>query len=745
MKKEPMAICINVDGLIIDHLLEKHKSDVCKLIDSEIYKKNVKSTDGQVITQACFSRCPDIPNQTEVFQRYYDQFMREEASVDLKDKSVRDLAAKLSITVHANPPDSLSVVIGRRQDIVKFLEHADRSSHIQNAIELPPEKIQLLLSTGYLQELQENFSVKIDAYQDKIIVTGPEHRIDRVETKLNLRLQNITTSNLQITSSMCDFLIHPDTCDYIRKDFQRYKIYFTVDEVSRSVILFAMSQKDLSKGMETFKKEVVEIGVPLDDKQSNFMKSEKGLQFLEKLSSSKFLKVHKSDNQITFTGLHDECHGAEEELIEVLEENAFLRRFLTFSIGRTKAMFTIFKERIDMMLQEKRYYQFSIKKSSDECSIEVTGYGKDVNAFASEIKALAKELRKEELVFQRPGLSKVIELDSCKHLISGIERDKKVIIIRKEEDKQGSIPREELEKEYDIILDKESSTLICAYQKNDGLTLSVLRGDITKHKADIIVNPANKNLLHGGGVAGAIVSAGGIAIQDECSKFIRDNGSLFEGEVATTNAGSLPCRRIIHAVGPQWPSNTRIIGEQELQQNKAMSKNALAEAMKNVLKEAEKEECRILAVPAISSGIFGFPKDLCAQILIKATMDMSRENPFHSLKEVHFVSNDDQTVQAFSNEFISSFGMDPKFKAYYNVKNLKKKGDEPVKPRVHGGRKDKASGKYKQRYNTTEKPLGTKMKVAISNGIEIELIIDDLAKVTVSLYIIFIPRITFLP
>src|SRR5262245_45744041 len=95
------------------------------------------------------------------------------------------------------------------------------------------------------------------------------------------------------------------------------------------------------------------------------------------------------------------------------------------------------------------------------------------------------------------------------------------------------------------------------YRTPSGLLIQVRQGDLTAEDTVAIVNPANEWLLHGGGVAGAILRRGGDSIQDESDRWTDAHGPVSTGQVAVTGAGALPCRRIIHAVGPVWDGGGR--------------------------------------------------------------------------------------------------------------------------------------------------------------------------------------------
>lgn len=134
-------------------------------------------------------------------------------------------------------------------------------------------------------------------------------------------------------------------------------------------------------------------------------------------------------------------------------------------------------------------------------------------------------------------------------------------------------------------------------------SIDLIEGDITEMDTDAIVNAANAALQMGAGVAGAIRRKGGASIQAECDNI----GGTFVGGAVITTGGDLKARYVIHAVGPQ-------VGEGDEDQK-------LRNATLNSLKVAEHNKLKSIAFPAISTGIFGFPLDRCAQIMVSTTID----------------------------------------------------------------------------------------------------------------------------
>lgn len=160
-----------------------------------------------------------------------------------------------------------------------------------------------------------------------------------------------------------------------------------------------------------------------------------------------------------------------------------------------------------------------------------------------------------------------------------------------------------------------------------GKVIRLIRGDLTELAVDAVVNAANAQLVLGGGVAGAIRIKGGPSIQEECDRI----GGTVVGGAVITGAGNLKAHHVIHAVGPR-------LGE-------GNENRKLRQATLSSLERATENGLRSIAFPAISTGIFGFPKDKCAQIMLGTVRDYlaNEETP---LEEVIFClwSKDDLQV-----------------------------------------------------------------------------------------------------
>ena len=169
-------------------------------------------------------------------------------------------------------------------------------------------------------------------------------------------------------------------------------------------------------------------------------------------------------------------------------------------------------------------------------------------------------------------------------------------------------------------------------KKTFSTTFTLVKGDITTRPVDAIVNAANSYLKHGGGVAGAIVRKGGAIIQEESNKI----DYVPVGSAVITTAGKLPCKSVIHAVGPQMGE-----GDEDAK---------LKNAVHSIMRLASEKKFSSISIPAISSGIFGFPKDRCAKILVRESQKFVKENQDTSIQLVEFCIYDDETYSCFEKE-----------------------------------------------------------------------------------------------
>jgi O-acetyl-ADP-ribose deacetylase (regulator of RNase III) len=169
--------------------------------------------------------------------------------------------------------------------------------------------------------------------------------------------------------------------------------------------------------------------------------------------------------------------------------------------------------------------------------------------------------------------------------------------------------------------------------------LTIVQGDITQESTDAIVNAANEKLRHGGGVAAAIARAGGPEIQHESNEWVATHGPVSHEQPAITTSGKMPSKYVIHAVGPVWGS-----GDEP---------RKLADSIYGSLRLASEKQFKSIAFPAISTGIFGYPKEDAAPVFFETIARFIAETPDNSLELIKITIIDLPTLTVFQEAFLT--------------------------------------------------------------------------------------------
>lgn len=176
------------------------------------------------------------------------------------------------------------------------------------------------------------------------------------------------------------------------------------------------------------------------------------------------------------------------------------------------------------------------------------------------------------------------------------------------------------------------NSLVAEHVLPSSQTIQIVQGDITTENTDAIVNAANAHLQHGAGVAGAIAQRGGSVIQQESDAWVRTHGAVSHEQPAWTSGRRLPAKYVIHAVGPVWGE-----GDED---------RKLAAAVSGSLQVADDLKLSSISLPAISTGIFGFPRDRAAGVIMSAIQQYFAQHA-SGIKLVRVVLFDQAAAESF--------------------------------------------------------------------------------------------------
>ncbi|XP_051258312.1 LOW QUALITY PROTEIN: protein mono-ADP-ribosyltransferase PARP14-like [Dicentrarchus labrax] len=230
-------------------------------------------------------------------------------------------------------------------------------------------------------------------------------------------------------------------------------------------------------------------------------------------------------------------------------------------------------------------------------------------------------LVKDTVTIDLPGAVRYFVSPSGRENILSVSHSQKCLLKVKE---QPHFTRQNL---------ASGGTMVSSYSLCDGLQVLVCQGDITKQDADALVNAANEDLDHGGGVAAALSKAGGPQVQKESKALVKQTGKIPIGDVVVTTGGNLNCKKLLHAVGPvggKSGGSERVLLEKTVQ---------------SALNLAEIMEFKSIAMPCISSGMFGVPVNVCSEAIVTAVKKFGSEGG-RSLSRIILIDNRGEVVRA---------------------------------------------------------------------------------------------------
>ena len=580
---------------------------------------------------------------------------------------------KVNITM--SPDNYQTVVTGEQQDVEEVVQQLeDMKTDIEQEIkfeaskvtdemkDIPKSKLLLLDSCGLKEKLQKqhkDLEMKIAPELGSIQFRCPRDVLDKANVAVWQSVAKITEVTVELPRSAVHLLNTEPGQIYIMKKFKEHSVEAIVvyenDGKANEAVVLGSNQQHAKKAVGLLKGATGERSLPLTEEQVQMEKSQKWRQFKDVILDKRLLKISFEENSSTvcLVGAKEDVQAAFKEISGFFKENTIVSKILSLPLGSTSFLFKHMRNKIDAIQQTFKSHSVRIKESKEgDGGVMVSGTAEGVGQAMKKLQDVSTSILKKTLKIDKPGMRKFFTEGKGAKLLSLVENEHSCIIDRN----CATPPASETSTTSKEELKETVKECECSYTTPENKKISVFNGDITKQHVDVIVNAANTTLDHIGGLAKAIVDAGGKKIQDECDQFITDHGFLLDGQVAVTTSGNLPCKRIVHAVGPKWGLDANL---QRSKGKKTKEEKHLHFAVTNALKKAG--DFKSVAIPAISTGVYGFPRDLCAKIMMDAALEFSEKNPKCSLSEIHFIDTNDASVREIVKEMTTRFKYDPSF------------------------------------------------------------------------------------
>ncbi|NXH34828.1 PAR14 polymerase, partial [Myiagra hebetior] len=538
--------------------------------------------------------------------------------------------------------DDLHVLVGEKE-VVKKVEQ-ELKLLIKKAtreIEREKQRTELQVKTvhpgeyGILQSigLEEKFctefpglQITYDRLQKVINLSGVPEEVYKVKGEILDHVHKMVKKTLNVPLCIFQFLEKTDNETLFQSLFMSKQISAFYELGMGDIILKGSAPEDLRKAEEEIKNQLDCKSITLEDE--SVLQKEEWHTLTKENCLNGAVTVTPAQSQVMIAGFTQAVAKAFKELSTFIDENRQVERVIG---GKPMAVIKFFeKEKANdwASLQQKGVkVDFSTQKNGEVISL--SGPKTRVLEGVSLVEQILSGLHYKRVVIDLPGAKAYIKEEE--HLLAAHAKQAFKCLVLLEE---------QLEEQ------KEHSNRGKPYMQvtMDDTVVALYEADLCTHPVDVVVNASNENLKHIGGLAGALSKAAGPALQEECDELVRKHGNLQPGCTMMTGAGKLPCKNVIHAVGPRW-------SKEESQKCTWLLKMTV----KKCLQLAEIYNHRSIALPAISGGIFGFPLDLCTYSIVSSVKETLEESRWNSLKEVHLVAFAKDNIQAFSNAFRKVF------------------------------------------------------------------------------------------
>ncbi|XP_058644830.1 protein mono-ADP-ribosyltransferase PARP14-like [Onychostoma macrolepis] len=565
----------------------------------------------------------------------------------VKDQVFTDLDASKGVLTLAGMTHE---IIGLKPIMEKFLERATNQmvreqNSVTEYLEISPALYSLLEQDG-LKAVYPHLHIDYNKKMNRLVLSGLDKETLAIKNWVLEKKIHMKQKHLQINCSILEFLRSVD-CDEMSRDlFISHGITAVYTTENGDVVVIGSTERALNEAEKrlntvlTSKHLIVEDQGVFEMTEWQDLTKQQENSFSTFKKRSVFIKVSKNRDKVTVTGFREPVMQVSEDLGYFIEKH-----------GRTEETVRVKSLAVSEFIEVRKSQDWQHFTKSNELKvsfdpkrpwIKLSGKHTFVQPAVTLFKKLADDLCTDRLIIKSAGAKKYF-LEQGKTMFSMLLKEKRFMVVLQEDDMLDAEEDKFTEGSFEDI-----GQVSCEVRIPGGVTITVRKADICKIKVDAVVNAANEDLKHIGGLALALLQAAGPSLQQYCDLHTEVNGPLKSGEAIITDAGRLPCKYVVHAVGPRFTDSDRRTTVQRLRC-----------AVRESLNQASSKNCSSIAIPVISSGIFGCPLDLCTESIAKELCEYieyhNHRGSNSTLTEIHLVDNNGDTVKAMTQAIRKEF------------------------------------------------------------------------------------------
>uniref|UniRef100_A0A8C0AX93 Poly [ADP-ribose] polymerase n=1 Tax=Buteo japonicus TaxID=224669 RepID=A0A8C0AX93_9AVES len=562
---------------------------------------------------------------------------------DVKNRLVKDVA--LIIT---DISEEMVVIAGNRaavdsaeKEVRECMEKAMKQSErekqsIEISVSVIPGKYAVLHNAGLEENIHKEYPCLKILYDDTkktVQLCGLPAEVYKIKADLLEKVLNMPCTSVTIDPHVFYYLQRVDNKTMSEALFARKKINTFYELEDDAVLLFGDAPKDLLEAEKQIKTDLGYECINVED--GEVIKKEQWRTLLASLhekynSSQETLVIDEpvgKENKVIIAGFSKTVTEVYQKLNDFIDRNTHMEKVIP---AKSAVVVQFVEQEKNSVYLELKKKCVTVRFDTKTPCISLSGPRAEVSNAVTMFEKILSSLYSKNVLIDKPGAKEFFTERKNSYVFEAKEKFSCLIRLEEEEEQQ--------QQKGEKVGDKEKRKLYYKKMLPDGVVVAVYKGNLCNYPVDVVVNASNEDLKHISGLAEALLKAAGPELQQECNELVSKNGSLQPGCAVITGAGKLPCKNVIHAVGPRWRKD-----EAE------KCAYLLRRTVKKSLQLAETYNHRSVALPAISGGTFGFPLQTCADSIVSSIKETLEESMGDSsLKEVHLVDEVEETVQLLS-------------------------------------------------------------------------------------------------
>ncbi|XP_014685027.2 protein mono-ADP-ribosyltransferase PARP14 [Equus asinus] len=504
---------------------------------------------------------------------------------------------------------------------------------LKEKVAISPGRYSLLCHSGVQERLFKEcpeMEISYDRATQHLCLKGLRVDVYKVKCELQEMVYTMVQKNIQFPPEVFQFLQQVDCAEFSKSLFIAQKILAIYELEGTTILLTSCSSDVLLEAEKQMVSALHYKCIDVEDREVLNDKKWKGLTSnLHKThnSLSKTVIINELTSETTaeviIAGCVRQVNEVHSLLFNFVEKHTKIERLIEVKPSLVIDYLRSQKKPVWQKLKRENV-QVIFNREHKPKGILLTGPKPEVLEGMKMVKEARDSVRVKTIRIDMPGARQLFQ-EKAQYCKSEVKWSFGCFLeLQKNEEEEGG--------------STDGRKCFCRTDVAPGVSLIVQQGDLTQFPVEVVVNAANEDLKLSGGLAAALLKAAGPELQAECDQIVKREGKIPVGHATISKAGKLPYRHVIHAVGPRWTRDEaqRCVGQ-------------LKRVVKGSLLLAEDYKCQSIAIPAISSGIFGFPLLQCVETIVLAIKEYFQDNwDGYTLKEVYLADTAEKTVEAFA-------------------------------------------------------------------------------------------------